>query len=115
LSMDELARIEMEEGLYDKVPVGTAEPAESDASIMARLVFDWDGTISTDQLEGIPGELIQRITSPGFVAMAKAQIAKARGIQKTGRREMKRPPVMLYTNKGGPNRKQRRILAAGLK
>jgi hypothetical protein len=47
--------------------------------------------------------------------MAKAQIAKARGIQKTGRREMKRPPVMLYTNKGGPNRKQRRILAAGLK
>ena len=65
-------------------------PEESVASIMSWLVFDWDGTISEEQLQGVPPELRERITSPEFVAMAKAAILQARrahaGLQKTGRR-----------------------------
>ncbi len=89
-------------------------PDESVASIMSRLVFDWDGTISKEQLEGIPQELVDRVTTPEFVAMAKAAITKARretrGVVKTGRRESKRRVVSFHPNGSGLNRQQRRRL-----
>jgi hypothetical protein len=83
-------------------------PEESAVSIMSRLVFNWDGTISKDQLAGVPQELIDRITSPEFVAQARESIRRARGIHKTGRRESRRPAVRFHSNGEGLNRKQRR-------
>lgn len=89
-------------------------PEESVASIMARLVFDWDGTISREQLVGVPQELVDRITSPDFVAHARASIRQARraagGLKKTGRRESRRGPLSFHGNGEGLNRRERRIL-----
>ena len=85
------------------------EDMESVASIMSRLVFNWNGTIPAEQLEGVPQDLVDRITSPEFVAQAKKQIQLARGLQKSGQRES-RLQVPFHSNGEGLNRKQRRLL-----
>jgi hypothetical protein len=86
-------------------------PASGAVQTIANLVFNLDGTVSPDQLEGLPDELRERVTSPGFVAQARASIAEQRRangeIEKTGRRESIRPIRFLVSHEG-PNRRERR-------
>jgi hypothetical protein len=76
---------------------------------IANIVFNRNGTISPDQLEGLPDEVRARLTAPEFIARAKAQIRAQLGIVKTGRRESRIVPIGMHVAPGpGPNRKMRR-------
>jgi hypothetical protein len=65
-----------------------------------QLTFNDDGTVDLAQLEGLPEEFIDRVTSPEFQAQARRQIAAQRIKDhlaslppvpvKTGRRESRR-------------------------
>lgn len=76
------------------------------------LVFNVNGTIDPVQLEGMPQEFIDRVTSPEFIRAARARIRAERGIVKTGRREMRRETghFKFWSSCDGPNRAQRRAM-----
>lgn len=42
------------------------------------LVFNDDGTLAPEQLEGLPEELKAQLTTPEFIARAKAEIRRQR-------------------------------------
>lgn len=43
-----------------------------------QLIFNDDGTIDLAQLEGLAPDVIERLTSPDFIATARSQIAAAK-------------------------------------
>jgi hypothetical protein len=92
-------------------PTRQCAPASGAVETMANLVFNLDGTVSADQLAGLPAELRERVTSPGFIAQARKAIAEARRasgeLVKTGRREDRRPIRFLVSHEG-MNRRERR-------
>jgi hypothetical protein len=86
---------------------------------VTNLLFDRDGTLPVDVLATLPEDLRARVTSPEFIANARAAIKKAvqrdQGVRKTGRRESQLDPIRMMFDHGGPNRKQRRRLQAALR
>ena len=73
----------------------------SEPVALRNLTFNDDGTIDPAQLEGLPADFVERVTSPAFIEEARKRIhlQKAkdrlqremdRRARKTGRRESKR-------------------------
>lgn len=63
----------------------------------ANLIFNDDGTLDPEQLEGLPDEMRARVTSPEFVAMARKQIAAQRKMEERRESVAKRfTPVKRY-------------------
>jgi hypothetical protein len=85
------------------------------------LVFEVDGTLPPETLATLPAELRERLTAPEFIEMARGRIAEQmsadRGVHRTGRRESRIEPirVLRFSAAAGPNRKERRRLAAALR
>jgi len=64
---------------------------------MKELIFNTDGTIDPAQLEGMPQEFIDRVTSPEFIAQARQNIRQQmRKDQAT--RDPKKEPVRFIPN-----------------
>ena len=86
---------------------------------ITNLVFERDGTLPADVLETLPADLRARVTSPDFIAQARAAIHKAmqadRGVHKTGRRESRIPLIGIHSFGNRPNRKARRAMQAALR
>ena len=86
---------------------------------ITNLVFERDGTLPADVLETLPADLRARVTSPDFIAQARAAIRKAmqadRGVHKTGRRESRIPLIGIHSFGNRPNRKARRRMQAALR
>jgi hypothetical protein len=53
-----------------------ADYAMRDTPRVASLVFNDDGTLAPEQLEGLPEELKAQVTSPEFIAAAREEIAR---------------------------------------
>lgn len=88
---------------------------------VSNLVFERDGTLSPEQLAGLPDDLRMRVTSPDFIEQARSairqQVRVDSGLTKTGRRESRLQPVRLlrFSAATGLNRKARRRLQAALR
>lgn len=93
----------------------------NDATLLANLIFELDGSLPAAQLEGLPAEIRERVTSPDFVAQAREAIRRQRldagEIVKTGRRESRLEPIQVFrfSKVSGLNRKARRRMAAALR
>ena len=79
-----------------------------------QLIFNDDGTIDPEQLEGMPQEFIDRVTSPEFSQMAAQQIrgAKARASFERGAKQIKAQARREHVARRSPgiSGRQRRLL-----
>ena len=86
---------------------------------LSQLVFGLDGQLPADQLEALPADLRERLSSPEFIAQARQQIREQRRVTgelpRTGRRESKVQPIGLHSFGNRANRKERRRMQAALR
>jgi len=75
---------------------------------MKTITFNLDGTVDPEQLEGMPQEFIERVTTPEFQAQARKEIRRQM-LPRTGRREMRAEQInrsRLIPSRFGPLQKK---------